>query len=166
MKITKEWLQSKSACNSGVEWFLSQKETDGVKIVEKLIAEKQFDWASWTIVRLMTQEQRVMYAIYAAEQVIDIFERKYPDNQKPREAIEAAKECLKNPTDSNKKKADDAADAAYAAVYAAYAAYAAAYAAYAAADAAASAAAHAASAADARREILIKILTYGMELMK
>ena len=99
----------------------------------------------------MTYEQFVAYAIYAAEQVIDIYEGKYPDNKKPREAIEAAKECLKNPTEENKKKAANAAsaaayaaaDAAYAAAYAAAADAAAAYAAYAnvAADAAADAAA-------------------------
>lgn len=37
MKITSEWLQEKSACNAGVKWFLEQKESDGVKVLESLI---------------------------------------------------------------------------------------------------------------------------------
>jgi hypothetical protein len=46
MRITKEWLQEKSACDGGVDWFLSQKETNGIKVVKKLIKEKKLDWAN------------------------------------------------------------------------------------------------------------------------
>ena len=144
MKITKEWLAEKSACSEGCKWFLSQKETDAVKVLKKLIKEKHLDWANWTIVRVMDYKQYVSYAVFAAEQVIQIYEKKYPDDKRSREAIEAAKKCIKNPSEKNKKAAHAAADAAHAAADAA---------AYAAADAAA-------------YTMKIKILEYGMKLLE
>jgi hypothetical protein len=124
------------------------------------MANDHAEWANWTAVRLMTHDQQIRYAIFSAELVIKIYEDKYPNNDRPRKAIEAAKTYLKDKTEGNKNAAAhaaDAADAAYAAdaADAAYAAYAAAHAAYAAAhaahaaDAAAHAAAHAAHAAHA-----------------
>jgi len=80
----------------------------------------------------------ILYAIYAAEAVLNIFESAYPQDNRPRKAIEIAKICFKNPTKENKAVAKAAAAAA---ADAAYAAYAAAYAVAAAADAAAAAAA-------------------------
>jgi hypothetical protein len=174
MILTKKWLKEKSACKDGVEWFNEQKETDVVKVLRKLVKEDRWDWANWTICRVFKYKQRVQYAVFAAEQVIDIYEKKYPDNKKPREAIEAAKKCIDNPSEENKKAADDAAAAAYAAAAAAdadAAADAAAYAAYAdaAADAAAYAAADvyaAAAAYAARNKMRIKILNYGISLLE
>jgi rRNA-processing protein FCF1 len=123
MKLTIEKLTEWGACKEGKDWFISQDKTDGIKVVKKLIDVK-IDWANWLVVRLMTHSQQVQYAIFAAEQVLDIFEKEYPDDKRPRKAIEAAKAYLKNPTEKNKNAAADAAADA-----AAYAAYAAAYAA-------------------------------------
>ncbi len=97
----------------------------------------------------MTKKQNVEIAIFAAKEVLGLFEEKYPDDDRPRKAIEAAENWLKNPTSENAAPAYAAADAAADAAAAA-AAYAAAdaYAAYA-ADAAADAAAAAYAAADA-----------------
>jgi hypothetical protein len=93
----------------------------------------------------------VMFAILCAEAVIDVYEKKYPDDKRPREAIEAVKQYLKTKTKSAAYAARAAADAAADAASAAdAAAYAAAYAAYAAADAA-HAAADAAYAAELQR---------------
>ena len=61
-----------------------------------------------------TKRDSVELAIFAAEQVIEIYEKKYPKDDRPRKAIEAAKNWLKNPT--------AAADAAYAAAADAFAA--------------------------------------------
>ena len=171
-KISVEWLKEKNACTDGIEWFVCQDETDGLKVIEKLIIEKQLSWANWLIVRIMNYKQYVSYAVFAAEQVIDIYEKRNPDDKRPRLAIEAAKKCLDYPSKENKVAAAYAAstfyasasfyaayaatafyasyaatDASYAASYAA--AYAASYAAYAAADSAAAfyAAAYAAYAA-------------------
>jgi len=90
----------------------------------------------------LTQDVLVTFAADCAARVLPLFEARFPDDDRPRKAIEAA------------RSGDaDAADAAYAAADAARAAYAAnaAYAAYAAAYAAraADAAVYAARAADA-----------------
>ena len=47
MKIDKDWLEKKSACKEGVDWFTKQSETDGLEIVKKLVKEKQLNWANW-----------------------------------------------------------------------------------------------------------------------
>jgi len=125
MKITNAWLKKWNACKDGVEWFNAQKETDGIKVIEKLVKEDRVDWANWTICQIFDRKQKIKYAIYAAEQVIDIFEKEYPDDKRPREAIEAANKVLESDTKENRGAARYAAGAArYAADAAAYAAYA------------------------------------------
>ena len=104
--------------------------------------------------KLATKEQNQQIAIGVAEIVIDLYEKKYPENKAPREAIQAAKDYLNGTISIGEltQKRNAAADAAYAAAAdAAYAAYAAdaAYAAYAAAAAYAAYAADAAYAAAA-----------------
>jgi hypothetical protein len=97
----------------------------------------------------------IAFAVLCAESVLNIFETKYPNDKRPRKAIEAAKKYLKTKTPAAAHAAyaaRAAADAAAAAAAAAYAAHAAAdaYAAHAARPAdAAAAAAHAAHAAHA-----------------
>ena len=90
------------------------------------------------IQKSVNQKQAIKVAIFSAELVIDIYEKKYPEDKRPRQAIEAAKAYLKKPNEANKSAANAAAYAAANAAYAAVnvAAYVAAYAAYA-ADAAA-----------------------------
>ncbi len=62
MKITVNWLKNKCACSGGIFWFKNQKETDGLKIVKKLINEKRPDWASWLITFLMDRTQLKHYS--------------------------------------------------------------------------------------------------------
>jgi hypothetical protein len=133
----------------------------------------------------LDRHDKVRYAIFAAEQVLGIFEGKHPDDKRPRQAIEAARRYLETPCDAADAAyaayaadaaayAADAADAAYAAYAAADAAYAAAYAAGAAAYAAARAARAAARAAGEGGEggdqewakMLRSILRYGVELIE
>ena len=184
MKITKEWLQKEKACIDGLEWFTKQnKEFEPVPLLNLLIKKNQLDWSNWLLVRVMEYKQYVSYAVYAAEQVIDIFEKEFPDDKHPREAIEAAKKCIENPNDENKKEAArlaystaNAASAAYRAEYnaanrAAYwAAESAAYstadwAAYWAVDWAAGRVACAADRTAKSAKILKKILKYGIKLL-
>jgi hypothetical protein len=107
---------------------------------------------SMTLVRAWrwTQRDSVALAVFAAEQVIGIFEAARPGDDRPRNAIEAARASLADPSLASAAYAANAAAdaAAYAARADAYAARAAAYAARAAA-AAARAAAYAASDVDA-----------------
>jgi len=147
MKITEELLNKWDACDEGITWFMGQNESDGLEIVKDLMGKDatKNDWANWLIVRLMAKPQYVAYAIYAAEQVIGIYESKYPDDKRPRNAIEAAKAVLANDT--------PAASAASAAGDAAWAARDAAWAARDAGDA-------------ARIKLQVKILKYGIKLLE
>ncbi len=116
--------------------------------------DAQDDKIAFTSARLvsqvgtLTQPIAVQWAAECAKRVLKHYEDKYPDDKRPREAIDAAIRWAKDPTQANRDAAYAAADAAAHAAYAAAAdaAYAAAYAAAAAADAA-YAAAHAAYAA-------------------
>ena len=59
--------------------------------------------------------EKLSLAIQCAERVLFIFEEKFPDDKRPRKAIEAAKVYLANPTEENKKATAAAAADAYAA---------------------------------------------------
>ena len=157
-KLTEKWLIKNDACQEAVEqWENEGCEPDLIKVLNRCIKLKKYDWGNWLIVRKMTYEQSVSYAVFAAEQAIDIYEKKYPDDKRPRQAIDAAKACIKNPSVENKAAAEAAEAASWAAAEAAEAASwaaaraarAAARAARAAAEAAARAAARAAEAAGA-----------------
>ena len=185
-EITSRYLRDIGACQDAREQF--RKELNGgrslsvSRVFTRLKQINRLDWANWLIVRLMTHEQQIRYAIYAAEQVIELYEEKYPDDKRPMQAIEAAKKCLDNPSEKNKAAARAAARAAFAAADAAAyaadagadaaafaaadAAYAAADAAYAAAYAAARAAFAAADADDAAlKKVQLKIINYGLRLI-
>jgi len=144
-------LKKYGACIEAVDWAKTQKDKSYKALFATCIAEDHLDWVNWIITRLLNNENRVRYAIYAARQVINIYEDKYPGDDRPRKAIQAAKKYLKNPS---KENAANTANTAHAA-HAAHAAYAAAYAAYA-ADAASDA---------AYKDMLTKILKYGYRLL-
>jgi hypothetical protein len=87
-------------------------------------SEKQEDKEVWSQMKLVNawkwqKKDSVALAIYAAELVLDIFEKYDSKDKRPREAIEAAKKYLKYPIDKNSYAADAAAYAARAAADAA-----------------------------------------------
>ena len=149
--VTKALLKKIGACDDGTEYavksLLGKSYSDAIK---QCIADNKLQWANWGIVRVMDGTERVKYAVYAARQVLKLFEDKYKDDKRPREAIEAAERWTRNPSEKNR----NAADAASAAAYTAYVSSASAYAAYA---ANAYAAAYVA--------MRIKILKYGILLL-
>jgi len=95
-----------------------------VEVKGKYLAET--DKEVWSKMRLIkcykwTKTDNVLFSIYAARLVLNIFEKACPNDRRPREAIEAAETYIKSPTKKNRDAAYAAADAAHAA-YAAYAA--------------------------------------------
>jgi len=166
MEITKMWLEARDACSEGVEWFLERKETDPRKLTLLLLENDHFDWANWLIVRLLTKDNNVWYAIHAAEAVLNIYEKKYPEDNRPRKAIQAVKAYLKARGVKRKAAARAAQAAAGTAAWAAWAAQAAAGAAAQAAARAAQDAQAAAWAAQAAAGAAIKqkIIRYGLKL--
>jgi len=120
---------------------LSQVEVKGKSLKDK---DK---WCSseMRIIRAWKWQKKdsMALAIFAAESVLKNFEKKYPDDKRPREAIEAAKKVLASDTAKNREAASSASSAASSA----YAAYASSAYAASAASSAASSASYAASAA-------------------
>jgi hypothetical protein len=172
-RITLKYLVSIYACNAArVEFADRFPKGASVKVVFDALIPLKLDWANWLIVRLLNHKNRIRYAVYAAEQVVEIFEKKHPDDKRPRKAIEAAKAVSKKNNEVNRDAATDAA--AHAAANATHAAaHAAANAAYAAVDAANAAraaytaayaadAAYSEDAADAATKE--KIIRYGLKL--
>jgi hypothetical protein len=141
MKITVNWLRKEKACGEAIEEFKQQKETDSIKILKILIKQRRYSWANWFIMHIMKYKQYINYVFYAVEQALPIFEEKYPDNDRPRKAIEAAKKYIKYPSKKNK----NIATIATAAVFYAAIAYAYTY---------------------GKNEIMEKILRYGIKLLE
>ena len=120
MKLSVRILKKHGACVEAVDWVKGRKNKSYKALFSECLAGDHLDWANWMLVRLLNKENKIRYAIYAAEQVIKIYEDKYPGDDRPRNAIQAAKRYLKNPSDENAAyAAADAADAADAAAYAA-----------------------------------------------
>jgi len=162
MEITREWLTEKRACPSVLEWFVAEGIIEPIEGIRNLVAKGHWDWANWLIVRVMTKPQYLAYAIFAAEQVIDIFEMKYPNDKRPRNAIESAKAVLANDTEQNRLNAAAAAAAATTATYAASSASSA----TAATATAATAASYAAYDCAAGARLRAEIIEYGISLLE
>ena len=129
MKVTKKWLKEKRACCSEKDMDRAEKDLKGdIKLITKaLLKENRFSDANWLLTELMDKKQCVEYAVFAAKQVLHIFEERYPKDDRPKKAIEAAEKYLKDPSENNRKTAYAAyvvANAAYATNAAANAAYA------------------------------------------
>ena len=85
-------------------------------ICKVLLKENRFDDANWLITKAMTEKQCIEYAIFVAKQVLNNFEKEYPEDKEPTLAIEAVERYLKNPC----KKTKDAARIAAYEVYISY----------------------------------------------
>jgi hypothetical protein len=79
------------------------------------VADGRWDYANWLLPRLMDYKGYVSYAVFAAELVLPVWEKQYPNDDRPRKAIEAAKKCIDNPSEENRAWAARAArDASWA----------------------------------------------------
>lgn len=112
MIITTDWLKEQGACSDGMDWFSLQPQTDGRAVVESLISAEKMEWANWLITRMLDHKCRIIYAVFAAEQVLDIFEKQYPGDKRPRLAIEAARMVIKNDVPKTRDAALAAGNAA------------------------------------------------------
>ena len=158
-KDTLKFLRSIGACEDAQAWVKSH----GGTFAQAWQDCERGDWMAWLLVKAqdqlgITRQQIIPALCDCAELSLKYFEEKYPNDNRPRKAIETARQWAKGlASEKDLRAAAAAADAAAAAAYAAadadaaYAAdadaYAAAYAAAAAAAAAAYAAAYAADAA-------------------
>ena len=111
MRVTEEFLKPLNPCKEGYKYAIDKGYIglEGVDFVKKLISDDKLEWANWLIVRIIDYKEYVSYAVFAALQVIDIYEKQCPDDKRPRLAIEAAQRCIDNPSDENKAAARAAA---------------------------------------------------------
>ena len=163
-KFTKKYILENSGCYDSEDvqkyWPEGVKSITLLDILKSEIKLKDKYW--FVCKKLLTKKQSVAISVGVSEIVLHLFENKYPEDERPRKAIEAAKKYL------NLRNADTAyAAASAAAAYAdasAVSAFAAADTAYAASAAAyAAAAAAAASAASASADNKTK-LTKSLEI--
>jgi len=145
MKITKYWIRKWGPCHEAVDWIKGQDTNDVFKLIKRLRKSDEIDknnWLIWAIPRLLeTKKDRVKFAVYAASLALPEYEKKYPNDSRPRDAIRLVRKWLRNPRSVSQDELKVAAEAA---------ALAAAEAAWAAAWAAAE----------------IKIINYGVRLLK
>jgi hypothetical protein len=137
------------ACREGKNWLVDHwpAERSEWTITEALEAGCEISHAAWLAARVSPAYLRavVVWAADCAERVLPVFEGRYPDDKRPRAAIEATRRCIDDPSADNRQSIAAAYAAArsaanFVAAARADAADAAARAAYAAADAAARAA--------------------------
>ena len=140
MKITQKWLKEKGACRDAVKYFKRITLTDNKKLLDRLEKDGHLDWANWGIANMLNHDGQIKYAIFAAGLVLDIYEMRFPEDKRPRKAIEAAQKYLKTKSEQDRSAAANAA-----------------------ADAAAYAAANAADAGNTTKRTIIE---YGISLLK
>jgi hypothetical protein len=91
-------------------------------LVKRLVAEGS-DAMLWKVLpHVLSVNAARRLAIFSAEAVLPLFEAKYPKDNRPRAAVEAAKRVLEADTAENRNAAAHAANAAYSAANAAHAA--------------------------------------------
>jgi hypothetical protein len=97
--------------------ILAIVETKGKSIKQK----NKECWEQMKVIKAYhwTKKDSLQFAIYSAELVINIYEKKYPNDDRPRKAIEAAKKVLQKDTKANRAAAGAAEAAAWAAARAA-----------------------------------------------
>ena len=79
--------------------ILAEVEIEGKQIIDddKITAQRMRIIHAWK----WEKKDSVSMAIYSAELCLEHFEKIYPNDKRPREAIEAAKRWIENPTEEN-----------------------------------------------------------------
>lgn len=84
MKITANSLIKMGACTDGIKQFQEKfgKQAELKDVIQYCIKKKEpilLQYANWLIIRKMKHNQQIQYAIFAAKQVLYIFEKKIPE---------------------------------------------------------------------------------------
>jgi hypothetical protein len=88
--ITLKKLKEMNPCENGLKWYEQNIKTEDER--EVLIQLNNYNpyWSRWLMVRLLDDNQRRKLAIFSAKLALPIFEKKYPEDKRVRECIEAA----------------------------------------------------------------------------
>ena len=92
MLITKDYLKSLSPCEDRYKHYLTHYKDWSGTLEEFLdLPELTHDDKKWVFVRSISKDKLRLVAADFAERVLYIFESKYPNDDRPRKAIEAAR---------------------------------------------------------------------------
>lgn len=151
MRINKQIIEKLKPCQDRFDNFKKHYSDFDDDLKEFILLENiSYSDKVWVFTRLATKMQNVKWSLLCASKVLHLFEEKYPNDKRPRKALEFVENWINNPSDAAAYAAYAASAAASSAASSAASASAAAYAASAAfAAAAASAASSAAFAASA-----------------
>ena len=94
-KIIKQ-LEKMGACESAIDWVRLQNSDNIISLINKAMREEYFDWVNWYLLKRMNKGQQISFAVFAAEQVLETYEKEYPDDTEPRETINVARKYWKN----------------------------------------------------------------------
>lgn len=111
MKLSIDVLKKFKPCRAGMEWYEKNSYQTVEDTVTELIKINHLDWANWLLSRCLTSDNKIRYAIYAAEKSLHFYTDKYHDDDRPQKAISAAKNYLKEKTTDAADAVADAADA-------------------------------------------------------
>jgi hypothetical protein len=99
--VNKQWLRDKKCCMDGFHWIMKQEDLRADKLIYSMLRYDKLDWCIWVLARVLNKKERIKLAIYAAEDIVDIYSRKYPQDYRPKEALKAAKDVLKDDSPEN-----------------------------------------------------------------
>jgi len=114
MNEVQQFCKTHEACREGAEWA-SQYQT----LADVWANCQRGDWMIWMLDKSGEHKQMIVrLACACAEHVLEIYETRYPKDDRPRKTIAAALAWSENPTDDNRRSAAGAADAAAGAAWA------------------------------------------------
>lgn len=114
------WLDSLGVCSTAITWVkeklpeFEKVKTDiqlskgtynmdsSIYVLEKFIEEKQFQWAEWFIVEILTDAENKLFTEFILEQIPKDIDEK---NEILKEEINNTQSCAKNAIDNNKASA-------------------------------------------------------------
>ena len=69
MKITAEWLKKYDACKDGIEYLAVKFDNDieAIDLAKYLLSANNIDYLKWFIPRVLNRDNRIKYAVFAAE---------------------------------------------------------------------------------------------------
>jgi hypothetical protein len=89
MKFTLEDLKKLEPCEDGLFWYEGNIRSEIFEEVIVQLGNHHWPWAVW-LFKALTEEQNKKIVIFCAKKVLPTFEASYPNDFRPRRAIEAA----------------------------------------------------------------------------
>lgn len=111
MKINHKIIKKLKPCEDRYENFKKYYPDFDSDLKEFLYLDKiSYADKAWVFVKLATKEQIIKWNTMCTESILDIFETKYPNDLRPRNALEASEAYRLSPTEINRKVAATAAN--------------------------------------------------------